>query len=222
MRKYDTCFFERYAQITLESILGDEFAFLLNEDRPDLQSPDGKTLGIEVTRAMEESKDAAKSLLKEIAGITPMEEDREDIDQIIDSGYGYGLQGGRYIGVKELDFWSMALPLKRIIASKVSKVSGGFYGEYDKMGLYVFCKDNLSTLGVYDTCRYMLNLQKECDRGYDRLYLSEISCLHVCNLADGLRDSSRILSFPISQEMRKQFYLRALWEHFDTNKPSLK
>ena len=51
MRKFDTCFFERYAQITLETVLGDEYTDLVNEDRPDLQKPD-KSLGIEVTRAM--------------------------------------------------------------------------------------------------------------------------------------------------------------------------
>lgn len=114
MRKYDTCFFERYAQISLETLLGREFANLVNEDRPDLQSPDGVTLGIEVTRAMEQSKDAAR---------------------ILESGYGYGLSNGRFIG-----------------------------------------------------------------------------CLHVCNLSDSISDSSRVLSVPVPQEMRKTFYLESLWE----------
>ena len=31
-RKFDTCFFERYAQISLESILGDSYKDLINED----------------------------------------------------------------------------------------------------------------------------------------------------------------------------------------------
>ena len=39
-RKFDTCFFERYAQITLETCLGPHYASLVNEDRPDLQMPD--------------------------------------------------------------------------------------------------------------------------------------------------------------------------------------
>ena len=55
-RKFDTCFFERYAQITLESCLGNAYSALVNEDRPDLQMPD-HSLGIEVTRAMEPKKD---------------------------------------------------------------------------------------------------------------------------------------------------------------------
>ena len=47
-RKFDTCFFERYAQITLETCLGPDYAALVNEDRPDLQMPD-RSLGIEVS-----------------------------------------------------------------------------------------------------------------------------------------------------------------------------
>lgn len=212
MRKYDTCFFERYAQISLETLLGREFADLVNEDRPDLQSPDGVTLGIEVTRAMEQNKDAARSLLKEIAGIKPMEEDRDDIAQILENGYGYGLSSGRYIGAKELSYWSLALPLKRILENKVSKAAGGFYGNFKKMGLYVFCKDNLSELEVLETCKHTMWLQRYAEHGYDRLYLSEISCLHVCNLSDSISDSSRVLSIPVSQEKRKEFYLESLWE----------
>ena len=93
-RKFDTCFFERYAQITLETILGKDYSTLINEDRPDLQMPD-RSLGIEVTRAMESSKDVAIQLLKEMAGLP---EDREEMGQIISSGYGYGLQDGKYVG----------------------------------------------------------------------------------------------------------------------------
>ncbi len=132
MRKYGTCFFERYAKISLESLLGKDFSDLVNEDRPDLQSPDRISMGIEVTRAMEESRDAARSLLKEIAGIAPMDEDRTDMLQIIESGYAFGLQGGRYIGTKELNYWSAALPMKRILESKISKVSCGLYGDFTK------------------------------------------------------------------------------------------
>lgn len=68
-RKYDTCFYERYAATALQNLLGHKFDGLLNLDRPDLQSPDGHRLGIEVTRAMEGGKPAARVLLKEMAGI---------------------------------------------------------------------------------------------------------------------------------------------------------
>ena len=70
MTEFGTCFFEQYAQISLSALLGSEFDSLVNKDRPDLQSPDGKSIGIEVTRAMEESKSAQMALLKDVAGLT--------------------------------------------------------------------------------------------------------------------------------------------------------
>ena len=120
-RKFDTCFFERCAQVTLETLLGEEYADLVNEDRPDLQKLD-RSLGIEVTRAMEPSKNTAQAMLKEMAGMEVKDEDRDEVDQIIRSGYGYGLQEGRYIGYLEYEYWHLAQPLRRIIESKVSKV----------------------------------------------------------------------------------------------------
>lgn len=222
MRKYDTCFFERYAQISLEALLGSEFAGLLNEDRPDLQSPDGRTLGIEVTRAMEESKEAANSLLKGMAGMKAAGTVDDDLYQIIENGYGFGLEGGRYIGVKELDYWSMALPLKRILKSKIEKVANGFYGHFDKMGLYVFCKDPLSAGEIYKTCRYAMDLQKYNTLVYDRLYLAEAGSLHVCNLEYRFDMSSRISSVQISQQQRREFYLEALHQQLETDQQSKK
>ena len=90
MKRFDTCFFERYARLTLMTLLGDEFAALVNRDRPDLQMEDG-SLGIEVTRAMEPRKEAAVDMLKEMAGVEVPESEREEIGQIIKSGYAYGL-----------------------------------------------------------------------------------------------------------------------------------
>ena len=77
-RKYDTCFFERYAMLQLQSVLGHKFDNLVNKDRPDLQSADGLSLGIEVTRAMEGGRKAALQMLKDISGITGDSEDRLD------------------------------------------------------------------------------------------------------------------------------------------------
>ena len=135
MKRFDTCFFERYARLTLMTLLGDEFAALVNRDRPDLQMEDG-SLGIEVTRAMEPRKEVAVDMLKEMAGVEVpesdqvSERDREEIGQIIKSGYAYGLQDGRYVGHLEQEYWSLALPLRRIIASKIEKVCSGFYGNF--------------------------------------------------------------------------------------------
>ena len=213
-RKYGTCFFEQYAKISLSEILGSSFVDLENRDRPDLQSPDRKSIGIEVTRAMEQNKEAAASLLKEMSGIRPRNDDEEDeMARIVENGYGFGLQEGRYIGIRELPFWSMALPLKRILQSKVSKAGNGFYGTFDRLGLYVFCKDDLTDEKVRKTLRYVMDLQKFQDIRYNRLYLSEVSNLYVCNLDDGLSPDSRIIRFPILPEQRSHFYLEALRLH---------
>jgi len=148
-RPFGTCFFEQYAQITLATFLGGEMTSLVNRDRPDLQSPDGASVGIEVTRAMEESKLAQEALMKDIAGVTPSPRD-EEIEQILEYGYAYGLKKGKYIGLKELSYWSMAHPMKRILESKVSKVGNGFYGNFDKMGLFVFSRENLGEKEAID------------------------------------------------------------------------
>lgn len=210
-RKFDTCFFERYAQITLESLLGDDYADLVNEDRPDLQKPD-MSLGIEVTRAMESSKDVAQAMLKEMAGMEVLEEDREEMDQIIRSGYGYGLQDGRYIGHLEYEYWHLAQPLRRIIENKVGKVGSGFYGNFDEYGLYIFCKDDLKYDEVILTMEYTSELQRNLDIRYSKMYLSLIDRLYVCDLTqvDKLLKPAKCTSYDISRRMCKEFFLKSL------------
>ena len=208
-RPFGTCFFESYAQISLSAILGSEFDCLVNRDRPDLQSRDDRSIGIEVTRAMEESKKAEEALLRDIAGITPAPRG-EEIDQILEYGYAYGLQEGKYIGVKELSYWSMALPLRRILESKVSKVGNGFYGRYEKMGLFVFCREDMKESEAVKAMNYTIQLQKYLDIRYNRLYLADVNDLFVCNLDDGLKESFRIVRYPITQGQRKVFFSEAI------------
>ena len=210
-RKFDTCFFERYAQITLETLLGIEYSGLVNEDRPDLQMPD-KTLGIEVTRAMEANKDVANDLLKEMAGLEIKEEDKAEVGQIIDSGYGYGLQDGKYVGSIEYEYWALAQPLRRIIESKVSKVASGFYGEFDEYGLYIFCKDHLTEEEVILTMEYTSDLQRNLDIKYSKIYLSMIDRLYVCDLTDVDRTQhlTKCTSYEITRKMCKDFFLGSL------------
>ena len=208
-RKFGTCFFEQYAQISLSTLLGSEFDCLVNRDRPDLQSTDGHSIGIEVTRAMEESKNAHLELLKDVAGITPARPD-EEIGRILEYGYSYGLGEGKYIGVKELSYWSMALPLRRIIESKVSKLGNGFYGHFDKMGLFIFSRENLHESEAQKAMDYTMSLQKYQDIRYNRLYLADVNDLFVCNLDDSLNESSRLTRYPVTQEQRKEFYLQAV------------
>lgn len=210
-RKFDTCFFERYAKTTLETLLGEDYSALVNEDRPDLQMKD-RSLGIEVTRAMEPRKDVAQNLLREMAGLHVEERDREDVDRILSSGYGYGLQDGKYIGHLEYEYWNLALPLRRIIASKIEKVGAGFYGDFKEYGLYIFCKDNLSEEEVILTIEYASDLQRNLDITYSKIYLSLIDKLYVCDLSDvdRIKHKTHCTSYDISPKMCKEFFIKSL------------
>lgn len=210
-RRFDTCFFERYARHTLETFLGNDYSALINEDRPDLQMPD-KSLGIEVTRAMEPRKDVAHELLLEMAGVESPSDSKEEMEQIIKSGYGYGLQDGRYIGRLEYEYWRLAHPLRRIIESKVGKVGSGFYGDFKEYGLYIFCKDHLSEEEVILTMEYTSDLQRHLDIKYSKMYLSLIDRLYVCDLSsvDRTEHITKCTSYDISRKMCKDFFLKAL------------
>lgn len=211
MRKFDTCFFERYAKICLETLLGSGFSELLNDDRPDLQMPD-HSLGIEVTRAMEPRKDVAQDLLKEMAGIDLPSEDKAEMDQILKSGYGYGLQNGKYIGHLEYEYWRLAQPLRRIIESKVGKVGSGFYGDFKEYGLYIFCKDDLTEEEVLLTMDYTSQLQRHLDIKYSTMYLSLIDKLYICDLSssDSITGPKKCASCEITPGMRTMFFMQAL------------
>lgn len=210
-RRFDTCFFERYARHTLETFLGSRYSALVNEDRPDLQMPD-RSLGIEVTRAMEPRKDVAQELLLEMAGVESPADDDEEIGQIVRSGYGYGLQEGRYIGRLEYEYWRLALPLRRIIESKVGKVGSGFYGDFKEYGLYIFCKDHLSEEEVKLTMEYTSDLQRHLDIKYSKIYLSLIDRLYVCDLSSVYSTdyNKNCTSYDISRKMCKDFFLKSL------------
>ena len=209
IRKFDTCFFEKYAQIVLASVLGPSFETLVNRDRPDLQSPTGREVGIEVTRAMEESKAAGLALMNDIAGLT-RELPADDFDNVLGSGYSFGLRTGKYVGVHELPYWRMALPMRRILESKVSKAASGFYGRWDRLGLFVFSKDNLSEADAVKAMNYTIGLQKYQELRYNRLYIADIDDLFVCNLDDGLAASSRLARYRLTQAQRRAFYLEAI------------
>lgn len=219
MKKFDTNFFERYAQITLETVLGDEFADLINRDRPDLQKPD-MSLGIEVTRAMEPHKQAAMEMLQEMAGYDVHEKDHDEISQIIKSGYAYGLQEGKYIGHLEREYWSLALPLRRIIESKISKVASGFYGDFKEFGLYIFCKDDLTEEEVILAMEYASDLQRFLDVKYSKIYLSLIDRLYVCDMTkvDHTDHKTTISCYDISNDNRKKFFNKSMEQKYDFDK----
>jgi len=210
-RKYDTCFFERYAMAALRTLLGHKFDDLVNEDRPDLQSSDGSRLGIEVTRAMDGGKAAAQQMLKDLAGISSAHGSGDSlVAEILESGYGFGLTDGRYVGGLELEYWKLALPMKEVIASKVGKVSSGFYGEFNEFGLFVFSKDFLDEWQVLKTVNYTIDLQKGNEVRYARLFLHCAERLYACNLEEGIAQEYRITYSDISPEQRREFYLKSL------------
>ena len=60
-REFGTCFFEQYAQISLSALLGSEFDCLVNRDRPDLQSEDCRTIGIESPAPWKRAREPKKS-----------------------------------------------------------------------------------------------------------------------------------------------------------------
>ena len=202
--KFDTCFFERYAMVSLATLLGEHYAHLVNRDRPDLQDEE-QSIGIEVTRAIRENKNVANALVNEMAGEDIKEVNAEDFRHINQSGYAYGLGDGTLVGRNEYEFWSLALPLKRILEIKMDKVNNGFYGDFDEFGLFVFTKEDLDLDQVKQTIAFMMEKQAYQNRFYSRLFLSQIQTLFDCDLETG-----QCKKYKVSREQRRQFYDEAI------------
>ena len=202
--KFDTCFFERYAMVSLATLLGEHYAHLVNRDRPDLQD-EAQSLGIEVTRAIRENKNVANALVNEMAGEDIKEVNAEDLRYINQSGYAYGLGDGTLVGRNEYEFWSLALPLKRILEIKMDKVNNGFYGDFHEFNLFVFTKEDLNIDQIKQTIAFMMERQAYQNRLYSRLFLSQIQALFDCDLETG-----HYRKIKISQEQRRSFYEEAI------------
>ena len=201
--KFDTCFFERYAMYSLKALLGERYAHLVNTDRPDLQDEE-HGIGIEVTRAITEDKNVANSLINEMAG-RPVKEVDEDLLKIQESGYSYGLDLNYSVGSNEYNYWALALPMKRILESKLWKVNNGFYGSFDEFGLYVFTKYDLVADEVNEIIGFMMDAQQSRDVRYDHLFISQIDTFFDCDLHQGDFDC-----FPIDSKMRRSFYYKSI------------
>ena len=202
--KFDTCFFERYAMVTLATLLGEHYAHLVNRDRPDLQD-EAQSLGIEVTRAIRENKNVANALVNEMAGEAVKEVNAEDMRHINQSGYAYGLGDGTLIGRNEYEFWSLALPLKRILEIKMDKVNNGFYGDFHEFGLFVFTKEDLDLDQIKQTIAFMQDKQAFQNRFYSRVFISQIQTLYDCDLETG-----RYRKIRVSREQRRSFYEQSI------------
>ena len=207
--KFDTTFFERYAMIALHTMLGDKYAHLMNSDRPDLQDIN-QSLGIEVTRSMKENKTEAELLVNELAGDNIFCISEADMQHIKLYGYAYGLTYGQYMGELEKRYWSLALPLKRIIKSKVQKVADGFYGNFDQFELFIFTKDNLTRHDVQLTVYYMTELQDTNAIRYAKLHIAQTDKLYVCDLKTQV-----VEEHPISKELCREFYSNAVGAAFN-------
>ena len=202
--KFDTCFFERYAMVSLATLLGEHYANLVNRDRPDLQD-EAQSLGIEVTRAIRENKNVANALVNEMAGEDVKEVNAEDLRHINQSGYAYGLGDGTLIGRNEYDFWSLALPLKRILEIKMDKVNNGFYGDFNEFGLFVFTKEDLDLDQIKQTIAFMQEKQAFQNRIYSHVFISQIQTLFDCDLETGHYRKIRV-----SKEQRRSFYEQSI------------
>jgi hypothetical protein len=201
--KFDTCFFERYAQITLETILGDRYSKLLNKDRPDLQTEDD-TMGIEVTRALKESKVEAITLLNEMA-VAKVKDVYGQTEKRVSSGYVYGLTDINSVGVEEYRYWLEASPLKRVIENKVKKVVNGFYGNFREFGLYIFTKDDLIADDLIAAMKLTMEMQAGAEQQFQTLYISEVQNLYVCDVA-----TLSYKQYPISEELCKKFFINSI------------
>ena len=204
--KFDTCFFERYAMVTLANLIGEPYAHLVNRDRPDLQDEDSG-IGIEVTRAIRENKNVANALVNEMAGSDVKEVNAEDLYHINQTGYAYGLGDGSLVGRNEYEYWSLALPLKRILEIKMDKVNNGFYGDFREFDLFVFTKEDLGLDQIKQTIAFMMERQAYQNRLYSRLFISQIQTLFDCDL-----ESGRYRKIRINQTQRRQFYDEAIGE----------
>jgi len=190
--------------ISLATLLGEHYAHLVNRDRPDLQD-EVQGIGVEVTRAIRENKNVANALVNEMAGEAVKEVNAEDLRHIKQSGYAYGLGDGSIIGRNEYEFWSLALPLKRILEIKMDKVNNGFYGDFHEFGLFVFTKEDLDLDQIKQTIAFMMEKQAYQNRLYSRLFLSQIQTLYDCDLETG-----RYRKIKISEKQRRSFYEEAI------------
>ena len=202
--KFDTCFFERYAMVSLAALLGDPYARLVNRDRPDLQDEDGG-IGIEVTRAIRENKNVNNALVNEMAGKDIKEVNADDLRHINQTGYAYGLGDGSIVGRNEYEYWSLALPLKRILEIKMDKVNNGFYGDFREFDLFVFTKEDLDIDQIKQTIAFMQEKQSFQSRLYSRLFVSQIQTLFDCDLFTG-----RYKKYKVSRTQRRYFYDKAI------------
>ena len=204
--KFDTRFFERYAKICLEIVLGNKYANLISYDRPDLQDVNA-SIGIEVTRAMEESKVAAIQMINDMAADDILPNKQYSSKELVKMGYSYGLVKSLYVAPAEYKYWSLAYPLKRIIRNKVEKVMNNFYGYFKEFGLFIFVKDVLLQRDILDSMSLIIELQSKSNIGFNYLFLYDAQFLYVCDII-----SFSYEKYCISDDLSNKFFRIAVSE----------
>ena len=129
----------------------------------------------------------------------------EDLLKIQESGYSYGLGMNYTVGSNEYNYWALALPMKRILESKMWKINNGFYGDFKEFGLYVFTKYDLVADEVEEIIGFMMDAQQSKKIRYDHLFISQIDTFFDCDLHSGDFDC-----YPIDSRLRRRFYNRAV------------
>ncbi|MGN0187621.1 MAG: hypothetical protein ACI392_07755, partial [Paludibacteraceae bacterium] len=147
----------------------------------------------------------AHALINEIAGKPITDVESEDFRDIRRNGYAYGLDNEGWVGSLEYNYWALAHPMRRIISSKVNKVTSGFYGEFAEFGLYIFTKEEISTVDITNAIDQIAELQYGKRLRYSTLFVSQIQSMYVCDLA-----TQNYQDIEIDKALRRRFYNEAL------------
>lgn len=191
--RLNTHFFETYAMISLADLLGERYAGLENLDRPDLQDP-RRGIGIEVTRAMDETREKELEMEDEIAGRT------RGMRRFMQLGESFSRHAEEEGAIYAAKWWNMVLSLKRAMEKKVGRLQSGAYGNFDEFGLYIFSADDLTLQEAAGAMEEMNRLQNGAALQYAKLFLNQIQKMYVCDL-----ERQTIQEYYIKEE-KQQFY----------------
>jgi len=191
VKPFDTRYFERYARLSLVWAGGAEFSALRCADLPDLQAPD-RTLGVEVTRAMLQSRQEARTFSDEIAGRL--------------SGYDLRwLERLRRGAGPHCDSTDPYAEVLAAIRKKVDRLESGDYDGFDRYGLYVFSAGDLSRAEALRAAAALGRMQRGLPRRYGALYLNQVQRMYFCT-----PDPPRCRTCAIPPETQERLHQAAL------------
>ena len=179
--KLDTLFFEHYARITLADLLGGRYKNLVNRDKPDLQDRAGN-FGIEVTRAMEESRSEMDALESELMRRPVEMGEQNRLKPYLEQGEDTLLYDGKEVsfGADELKTGSDAL--LAAVRSKIVLLPQ--YAPFSEYGLYVFSYGDISGGELRQAMEIIRREQAALSRQYKMLFVNDLPGFHLCDLAE--------------------------------------